>query len=313
VHLIGVLLCLLLAACARSPVLAPETSRLPPQVELAQTPFFPQDEYQCGPAALATVLVQRGVDTDAIRLKPQVFIPEREGSLQVEMVAAARTHGMLVYPLVPKLDSILTEVAAGNPVLVLQNLGLDWYPQWHFAVVVGYDLEAQTLVLRSGTTRRWLTKFAAFDATWARGKRWAVLTLPPQRIPATAQAHTWLAAASDLEQTGQKDAALQAYRSATRHWPQEPMAWFALGNALYGKGEGDESAAALRRSVMLAPDFAAGWFNLSEVMGEQGCSAAGQARSCAAALAPEDARLQVPLSRPLGSAQCAALPACPAP
>ncbi len=139
----------LLTACARSPVLSPEAERLPERVELTDVPFFPQDAYQCGPAALATMLNQRGVLTTPGALKDRVYIPSREGSLQVEMVAAARNHEMLVYPLQPRLDAVLAEVAAGNPVLVLQNLAFDFYPQWHFAVVVGYDRRERTLILRS--------------------------------------------------------------------------------------------------------------------------------------------------------------------
>lgn len=95
----------LLTACARSPVLSPEAERLPERVELTDVPFFPQDAYQCGPAALATMLNQRGVLTTPGALKDKVYIPSREGSLQVEMVAAARNHEMLVYPLQPDRKS----------------------------------------------------------------------------------------------------------------------------------------------------------------------------------------------------------------
>jgi hypothetical protein len=48
---------LLVAACA--PYQAQETNpslAVEPSRELVETPFFPQDKYQCGPASLATVL-----------------------------------------------------------------------------------------------------------------------------------------------------------------------------------------------------------------------------------------------------------------
>lgn len=54
-------LVLVLAGCAgQQPMLPPQSDRLPERVELSQTPFYPQEIYQCGPAALATLLVQRG-------------------------------------------------------------------------------------------------------------------------------------------------------------------------------------------------------------------------------------------------------------
>ena len=104
---------------------------LPPAVELSQTPFFPQTEHQCGPAALATVLQPHHVDVSPQTLSSQLYIPAREGSLQVEMAVTARRYGMLPYPLNPEFADLLAEIAAGHPVLVLQNLRFDWWPQWH--------------------------------------------------------------------------------------------------------------------------------------------------------------------------------------
>lgn len=307
-------LVLLLAACARSPVLPPEVSRLPERVELSNVPFFPQRAYQGGPAALATMLNQRGVITSPGLLKEQVFSAGQEDSSKVEIVAAARAHDMLVYPLQPRLEAVLTEVAAGNPVLVLQNLALDWYPLWHFAVVVGYDRRERTLILRSGMTRRWQADFGSFDKTWARAGRWAVLTLPADKPPAQAELHTWLKAATDLEGVGRAEAAQRAYRAAVRQWPDKSIAWLALANSRSASGDISGAESALRESLTRRPDFAAGWFSLSQLLSKRGCPALGeQARGCAQRLAPEDSRFAASVDGAVAAtAQCAALPLCPA-
>lgn len=303
----------LLGACARTPVIPADSTPLPERVELTEVPFFPQQDYQCGPAALATMLNQRGVETDPERLVERVYIPERKGSLQVEMVAAARAHGLLVYPLQPTLETLLAEVAAGNPVLVLQNLAFDRWPQWHFAVVVGYDLAEQQIILRSGTTERWVGSFRQFERSWVKGNRWAVLTLEPDQLPASAQETVWLAAASDLEQTGQVDAAQRAYQAAGEHW-RSGLPWFALANNRYNVGERLAAEQALRASLERDDRFAPGWFNLSQVLAERGCSvAAADARACAVRLAPGDDRFAATLPRAdQSSGSCQAPPRCPA-
>ena len=61
-------------------------------------------------------------------LVEQVYLPQREGSLQAEMLAAPRRHGLVSYPLAPRLADLLKEVAAGTPVIVLQNLTFSFAP-----------------------------------------------------------------------------------------------------------------------------------------------------------------------------------------
>ena len=119
-------------------------------------------------------------------LTPQVYLPGLAGSLQVEMLAATRRNGLLAYELAPKLDDLLAEVAAGSPAVVLQNLALSWYPVWHYSVVVGYDLEREEIILRSGLERRQALSLTTFEHTWESAGYWAMLALPPGRMPRTA-------------------------------------------------------------------------------------------------------------------------------
>ena len=187
---------------------------MPTRAELTAVPFYAQQDYQCGPAALATALNAGGVAVTPQQLTPQVYLPQRQGSLQVEMLASARRHGMIAYPLAPRLRDLLTEVAAGHPVVVMQNLAFSWHPLWHYAVVVGYDLAHAEIILRSGRSRRLIMSLTTFEHTWRRAEYWAMLAVPPNQVPARAEEVPYLNALVALETSGQARSAVRAYRSA---------------------------------------------------------------------------------------------------
>jgi tetratricopeptide (TPR) repeat protein len=270
-RLAGALLAAVLAGCAapgwRDRAALPPTA--PDRVEVADVPWIPQDELYCGPAALATVLGWSGVTLSQAELAPAVFTPGRTGTLPPDLVSAARRHDRIAIP-VADLPALVTELAAGHPVLVLQNLGLDWAPQWHYAVAVGYDRPAGELVLRSGREARRRVSLATFERTWARAGHWALAILPPDRIAASAGEATMLQAAASLEQSGRLAAAALAYETARGRWPASAGALIGLANARYGQGQLAAAEAALRAATALHPDSAAAWNNLAHVLAERG-------------------------------------------
>lgn len=232
------------------------------RAELADVPFFPQQDYQCGPAALAMVLAADGVPVSAEALVPQVYLPARAGALQAEMLATARRHGRLAVVLPPRLDALLAEVAAGRPVIVLQNLSLPLLPRWHYAVVIGYDVGQQQVLLHSGTTRRLVLPLPVFERTWARSGHWAMVATAPARLPVAPDANALLAAASALERIDPR-AAGPAYRALTQRDPGAYGAWFGLGNASHAVGELEEAQRAFARATTIDPQAADAWNNLA--------------------------------------------------
>lgn len=268
----GLLLAALLAGCAgpqARALLAQPPAGLPDRIELDEVPFYPQERYQCGPAALASVLAHSGVATTPEALVPEVYLPARGGSLQAEMLAAARRHGRLAYPLAPRLADVLGEVAAGTPVVVLQNLSLAFFPRWHYAVVVGYDLAREQIVLRSGTRPRLAMAFAAFERTWARAGHWAMVVAPPGKMPATAVEERYVAAAMALERSA-PEAARVAYATALERWPQNLLALIGRGNTAYAMKDFAAAEAAYREATRQHPQAADAWNNLAQALAALG-------------------------------------------
>lgn len=235
---------------------------LPPRHELDAVPFFPQTPYHCGPAALATVLVHAGFAASPEVLGEQVFLPAREGSLQVEMLAGARRTGALATRLPGELGALLQEVAAGQPVVVLQNLGLSIAPRWHYAVLVGYRLDAQELVLRSGTVRRERIAFTPFEHTWARSGHWAFAVSRPGQWPSTAREADAAEAALGFERANPDPGArASVYDSLLARWPHNLVARIGQGNARAAQGDWAGAAVSFRQAAE-RHDSAAAWHNL---------------------------------------------------
>lgn len=273
--LAGVLLLMvfLLSACATPPQLSQLEQDWPVDVpvrtELKQVPFYPQEDYECGPAALAMAATAAGVSLRPEQLVEQVYLPGRKGSLQPEMLAAGRRQGLLSYVLAPRLEAVLREVAAGHPVIVFLNLSLPLYPVWHYAVVVGYDRDQGLLRLHSGRSERMDMSLATFERTWARGAHWAMVALLPQHLPVTAEPDAHAAAAAALERV-QPQAALAAYTRGLQAWPGHRAGLLGVGNAAYALGQRERAAMAYRQAVQIHPDFADAWNNLAHVLLEQG-------------------------------------------
>ena len=265
------LACAALAACA-----TPQTDRLleapgalPTHVELLDVPFYAQRTDECGPASLAMALGWSGVDVTPDALVREVYAPERRGSLQADIVSAARRHGRLAYP-VRDLEALMTELAAGHPVLVLQNLGLRWPSAWHYAVAVGYDLDRATLELHSGRQARRRVELRLFERTWARGDRWALVVLPPTLLPASADPASFVEAVLGLERVGRNAEAEAAYRTALERWPDSAVLWLGLGNRRYAGGDLEAAERAFRAATEGRPESAPAWNNLAHVLLERG-------------------------------------------
>jgi len=260
-----------LAGCATpqlQALLSGDSKSLPQKVELEAIPFYAQDEYQCGPAALAMVLEAGGKAVAPEVLRPQVFLPDRQGSLQVEMLAATRRNGLVAVELSPRLSDLFAEIAAGNPAVVLQNLALDWAPAWHYAVAIGYDLPAQRIVLRSGTERRLEMPLATFERTWQRGGYWAMLALPPGRFPASVRAADYLSAVTRLEKAGPPEPAQAAYEAALVRWPDHFTALMGAGNTAHRAGDFEGAERAFRRATVVYPQSAAAHNNLAQTLAD---------------------------------------------
>jgi tetratricopeptide (TPR) repeat protein len=261
-----------LASCAVNPRLdLREIGTAGADVVELDVPFHAQTDYQCGPASLAGVLAASGAATDLQTLTEQVYLPGRKGTLQVELMTATRRAGRIPLELDPMPQSLVAEIEAGRPVLVLQNLGTHHVPLWHYAVVTGFDRRANKLLLNSGIERGKSMSAPRFLRTWDWGGRWAMVALRPGELPAGADAAQFLESVSRFEAVAGHDAALPAWRAAANRWPGHPGPDLAMGNGAYAAGDLQAAAGYFRKGLKRNPNDPVLANNLASVLGEMGC------------------------------------------
>lgn len=265
------LLCLALGACAtpQTDLVLTKKDQYATKAEVRNVPFYPQEEFYCGPAALAMVLSWSGLPTTQEDIAKQVYIPSRQGTLRNDILAAARRNGRLAFR-VDSLSALIAEIANGHPVLVFQNLAFDWYPRWHYAVAFGYDLAANNLLLRSGSEARLEIDLATFERTWRRGGYWALTVLPPEKLPATVAETAALDAAANIARLGHHAEAAKAFETIASRWPQSFIALMGLGNEHYALKKWQSAEHAYRTAIATRRSAASAWNNLAHALAKQG-------------------------------------------
>lgn len=243
---------------------------LPPVAELESVPFHAQPEFHCGPASLLTVLEASGTSPGFEAVAERVYVPQLMGSLQAEMLAAARSFGRIPYRLGPDPAEVFAEVAAGRPVLILQNLGLESRPAWHYAVVVGYERHSNRIVMRSGDRDRLISPARRWMRQWDWAGRWGVVLLVPGELPADPDRTRLLRALADFEVVAPARESGRAWRAVTGIWPDEPIAWLGVGNAAWGNADLKTAEDAFMRVLTLDSGHAPARYNLARVWEQTG-------------------------------------------
>ncbi|MEK6773559.1 MAG: PA2778 family cysteine peptidase [Bdellovibrionota bacterium] len=231
-------------------------------VEIPHVPFIDQAVGHCGPATLAMVMNWNGRPISVQDLASQVYTPGMKGSFQADMISASRRNSMMAVQ-IEGLPSLLNEVSAGHPVIVFENLALTWAPRYHYAVVYGYDLDQEKIIMHSGPEigKRW--DLRKFERSWILGDYWGLVVLPPGQLAASGTELAHVTAAAGLEQLSKIDEAEKSYLAILKNWPESLGALIGMGNLSYEKKEYKNSVEYLRRAVAAHPESAAAKHNLA--------------------------------------------------
>ncbi len=263
----------LLTGCASKSLLSNKLDKkalgIPKRVKAQDVKFVSQTKDHCGPAALSMAFDWAGVKLTPDQASKEVFTPGAKGTYQMDIVSAARRHGLMSVK-ISNMEDLLRELGQGSPVVVFQNLGFDWYELWHYSVVTGYDLDKRTVYLNSGNEKNKALSFEQFERGWKRGGYWGQLILPPGKLSETAELSEHLKSAAAIENAGMETEALKAYEVIISRWPHSHWAWFALGNLKTREGELARAKTNFEQALDLKPSFSYGWYNYAFLLQEMG-------------------------------------------
>ena len=167
------LIFLLLFSCAGPPSSLPtKGTRI-----VEGVPFYPQEEYQCGPASLAGVLNYYGVRVTPADIAAEIFSRDARGTLDMDMVFYAQKKGLKAERYGGSLEDLRRSVDSRQPLIVLVDHGFWVYQKSHFMAVVGYD--EKSILVNSGKEEHKFLSQDSFSKTWERTKFWTLKITPP--------------------------------------------------------------------------------------------------------------------------------------
>jgi len=140
--------------------------------------FVKQTEYDCGPAALASVLSFRGKAADLERITASVYLPGLRGTLPMDLERYAKDEGFKTLSSAGTTAALKTAIGSNIPVICLLDIGFGFYRQPHFVTVIGFDDGNGLFIMHDGGTPNRTMRYEDFEKKWARAGNWMIVIEP---------------------------------------------------------------------------------------------------------------------------------------
>lgn len=138
-------------------------------------PFFRQQEYSCGPAALASVLAFWGRPANLEQITASVYVPKLRGTLPMDMENFMRDAGFETFSAAGTLEEVKSHIRSERPVICLLDLGFGLYRQPHYVTVLGFDDVNAVLIVHDGLQANRVISYGAFEKEWSRAGYWMLI------------------------------------------------------------------------------------------------------------------------------------------
>lgn len=170
-HMLFIFTLLLLCSCSTVSVQFDSSP-----VMIDKVPFYPQEDYQCGPASLAGVLQYWGAKVSPDDAAKDIYSETARGTLNIDMLLYVNKKGFYGEQYSGSWDDLLTKIREGYPMVVLVDYGFSLYQANHFMVVTGYD--GSGVIVNSGRTEKLFIDKDRFLRIWKKTNFWTLWIKP---------------------------------------------------------------------------------------------------------------------------------------
>lgn len=155
------------AGCAAGrPSSYPATGAAADTRVLSGVPFLPQQEDTCGPSSLAMLLRFHGKDVAVREILEETRTAGLRGTLVTDLATAARRRGVEAQVADLDLSGLRRRILAGEPVILLVDLGTWVWSRPHYLVAFG--VTAEGVVAHSGRSEAAVIPYETLERRWAK-------------------------------------------------------------------------------------------------------------------------------------------------
>ncbi len=140
---------------------------------ISNVPFFPSENFQCGPTSLASVLNFLGLEITPEKIAKEIYSEGAKGTSDFDMILYPTKKGFKSIHYKGSLDDLKEKIKANKPLIVMVDEGIWFYKKYHFMVVVGFDNSG--LIVYSGKNKDERIDYEKFISKWQKTDFWTLL------------------------------------------------------------------------------------------------------------------------------------------
>jgi tetratricopeptide (TPR) repeat protein len=199
---------------------------------IRNVPPVAQSAYQCGPAALESVLRYWGKEAPADLITRDLYQPGSRGIFNFMLAQYARSRGFWTQTDDADEAALKSWMLKDIPPIVMLRTGppLLWVSNFHFIVVKGFDDTHQIFYANTGKAQTQAIADKQFRKRWKSAGRWSLIICPAEKVDWELDAEAAADLAFLLETSRRLDLAEKWYQYALEKNPQKQVARFNLAN-----------------------------------------------------------------------------------